>query len=194
MAERTCTIEGCARPHLARDLCRRHYYQARKSGTLAATDHLTRTPAERFWAKVNTSEPGGCWIWTGSRTSSGYGTFGLGEGTALAHRFSWELRHGPLPEGIFVCHHCDNPPCVNPDHMFLGTPAENSLDMLIKGRAKGGASGERNHSALLTEDTVCAIRDRLARGESQAAIAADYGVVKSTVGKISTGKNWRHVT
>lgn len=84
--------------------------------------------ADRFWAKVEKTE--GCWEWTGSKSRKGYGQFNEGR----AHRVSWEMHNGPIPEGMFVCHHCDNPPCVRPDHLFIGDNAANMRDAFAKGR------------------------------------------------------------
>lgn len=93
----------------------------------------TRPLMERFWEKVDMS--GDCWVWTGSCSPWGYGQIGVPPNQiARAHRVSWELHHGPIPHGLYVCHHCDNPRCVRPDHLFLGTPSDNTQDMLHKGR------------------------------------------------------------
>ena len=113
--------------------------------------------SDRFWAKVNPNGPvpphqphlGPCWLWTANRNSVGYGMIAPGYGgrsSILAHRASWELANGPVPAGLFVCHHCDTPLCVNPAHLFLGTDQENKDDMVRKGRSpKGERSGARLH-------------------------------------------------
>ncbi len=97
---------------------------------------LNETFADRFWSKVEVGE--GCWVWTGSRLRLGYGRIysGVSNVVVQAHRASYEIHHGPIPDGMFVMHTCDNPPCVNPTHLRLGTPLENHGDMRAKGRAR----------------------------------------------------------
>ena len=145
---------------------------------------------ERFWKHVNKTE--GCWIWTGALNSYGYGTvsFKAEHTYRYAHRVSWELAFGPIPEGLFICHHCDNPPCVRPDHLFLGTLADNNTDCLAKDRV---ARGNAIPLSKLTAESVSEIRRRLSNGESQTSLALEYGVTQSSVSEVANRKSWTHV-
>lgn len=153
-----------------------------------------RIPIEdRFWSKVDRS--GGedaCWEWQGNRHVSGYGSVRHNGRVEKAHRVAYELMYGPIPEGHYVCHHCDNPPCVNPAHLFAGTPAENSQDRERKGRREP-ARGSRSGMSKLTEFDVADILRRLQRGEKQKPIAALYGVDFTLISMIKRNKIWRHV-
>ena len=111
-----------------------------------------------------------------------------------ASRISWELHRGPVPEGLWLLHHCDNPPCVNPDHLFLGTPADNSADRDRKGRRNPliGSAGEDHPRARLTEEQVRAIRAEYdAEGTTHQKLADRYGVSRTTITMILTGVNWK---
>lgn len=146
----------------------------------------------RYEAKVDrTTSPDGCHLWTGYRMRNGYGQFRVGPVRKLAHRVGWELRSGPIPPKMEVCHGCDNPPCQNLDHLFLGTSAANTADMVAKGRS---ARGERHGHARLTEDQVLAIRGRHASGGiSHVSLAREFGVSEATVRHIVHGETWRHL-
>jgi len=150
------------------------------------------TLAERFWAKVDKKGQGECWEWTGAKVPGDYGVIGKGgsgSGLLLAHRVSWELVNGPIPAGKCVLHRYDNPSCVNPHHLFLGTMVDNQQDMIKKGRANK-ARGERQGNSKLTEQDVHEIRAMLARDISQTVIAEKYDVARTTIGSINTGTNW----
>lgn len=145
----------------------------------------------RFWSKVNKSAPNGCWEWTDFRDPFGYGKIGINGKNRQAHRFSYELHYGAIPEGLCVCHHCDNPSCVNPEHLFLGTLDDNNKDRERKGR---GIQGSTHHHAKLTESQVIEIRRRYACGTvTQKALALEYCVVESVIAGIVTHKSWRHI-
>lgn len=148
---------------------------------------------DRFWAKVD-KRPDGCWVWTASRLrAGGYGQFNLNGIPTRAHRLSWEMHNGPIPAGLQVCHTCDNPPCVNPAHLFLGTIKENAHDRDRKGRTHPGwVPGSRNGGAKLTEAQVAEIRER-ASGATHKALALEFGVSRTLIGLIVNRKQWRHV-
>lgn len=133
----------------------------------------------------------GCWEWRGYCRPSGHGAIGIGkQAVDYAHRISWIVHNGPIPDGQAVCHRCDNPPCVNPAHLFLGTISDNNADMRGKGRQ---ARGQTNGSAKLTDDQVREIR-RMAGSCSQRAIAEEFGVTQQLVSHIIRRTRWGHVT
>jgi hypothetical protein len=143
---------------------------------------------ERFWAKVKKSPD--CWEWTGSRNPKGYGHISDDKCRIRgAHRVSWEIHFGPIPDALHVLHNCDNPSCVRPDHLFLGTNLDNVRDRGQKGR-EGDHQGENNGRAKLIEDDVRRIRsDRRALRE----IAREYGVSFALIDQIKRRKIWGHV-
>lgn len=150
---------------------------------------------DRFNAKWSLSE-NGCWLWTASKDNHGYGQIWVrGIGPVKAYRVAFELYIGQIPGGIHVCHKCDNRACVNPDHLFLGTPADNVHDMIRKGRdRKRGLLGNSNSQAKLNESQVVAIRTLLAHGDAtQSEIGKMYGVTQSQVSLIKLGKKWGHL-
>ncbi len=148
----------------------------------------------RFWRHVKKVEGDGCWEWQGCLYDGGYGLFRLDGRNQRATRVAWLILHGPIPEGIKVLHTCDNPPCVRPDHLFLGTDADNARDKMLKGRARWGAHlGEANACAKLTAELVKTLRTEHAQGVSYRALARKYGLHYTTVGNIIRGETWGHL-
>lgn len=154
---------------------------SRDDGLVPKGDHRKRISAEwipRFWARVEKTD--GCWLWLGARDRDGYGQLKRLKRQEKAHRLSWELAHGPIPEGVLALHHCDNPPCVKPEHLFLGSEADNAADRERKRRGDNQWHKiPRNHHPL--------IRARLSAGATQTAIALEYGVVPSRIWAIQKG-------
>lgn len=146
---------------------------------------------ESFWSKVDRS--GSCWVWTAG-LRDGYGRFR----NVGAHRFSYELAFGPIPDGLFVCHKCDNRRCVRPEHLFAGTHSDNMRDMYAKGRSvpplvarpELRRHGELNAAAKLTDEAVRIIRESYNGGETQASLAERFGVDRTTIGLIVRGSRW----
>jgi hypothetical protein len=122
----------------------------------------------------------GCWLWDGAHTTNGYGELFTGKRTLYAHRASYEIHFGPIPEGMHVCHKCDNPGCCNPTHLFLGTPADNANDKARKGRTNAPRGNGNGRSKIRDEDLPALLRLRAA-GLSQRLIGEVFGVKKQTV-------------
>lgn len=166
------------------------------------TVHKRMSIEERFWSKVDKNGPTmphmktPCWIYTGFAhpLPRNYGMFTINRNkkrqSIRAHRFSWSLRHGPIPEGILICHECDNPPCVNDEHLFSGTSLDNGRDMAMKKRAVA-PKGEDSPHAKITWDKVNEIRYRHANGVTQSTLAKENGLHKATISSIVNYKTWK---
>ena len=164
---------------------------------------MSEKDLKRFWSHVEKSD--GCWNWTGGKCKDGYGKINIGKLHRRSHRVSYELEHGPIRAGLFVCHKCDNPSCVRPDHLFLGTAKENAEDMARKGRKHEGDKhwskisphlinrGTKCGSSKFNEQQVLEIRERLKNGESQNGLAREFGVGQSAIYSIAHKKTWKHL-
>jgi HNH endonuclease len=152
------------------------------------------TTAERLWPRVGKPNSDGCREWNGGRGPQGYGVIWLHVDhksfKALTHRVAYELSHGPIPDGLFVLHRCDNPPCCNPEHLFLGTKQDNRDDCVRKGRQ---AVGEINGKSKLTAAEVVQIRDLRRYGYYLTELARLYGIGATAVRQICTRTTWKHV-
>jgi len=185
----TCYAPECATQVTARGLCEKHYARLRKHGSL----DFPIKPAERFWSRVDRSAgPHGCWPWLRHRTATGYGRVSFRGRLSLTHRLAYALTYGDIPDEMRVLHQCDNPPCCNPAHLFLGTQAANVADMLAKGRGPS-FQGERNPRARLTADDVRHIRQRVADGARRGDLAAEYAVSDVAISYIVLRKAWAHI-
>ena len=150
----------------------------------------------RFWDKVEKLGAEDCWPWAGA-TVKGYGSI---SGTSsvqryYSHRVSWEIHNGKIPHGMLVLHHCDNPPCVNPDHLYIGTAQDNSNDIRSRGKHPfSGFRGEEMHAAKLTNAAVVGIWEMLMDGRTHKEAADAHEISETTVREISHGRRWGHIT
>ena len=204
-----CSVTDCGRMTLARGLCGMHYQRQRQHGDPQEKASLKGESVERrFWSRVTKSDD--CWTWTGPRTEDGYGRLWGIHCQVRAHRLSYEIHVGPIPDGLWVLHRCDNPPCVNPAHLFLGTVVENTADMHAKGRANLPARSGANHwtrkspdriargqamgRSHLTDAVVAEILTRFsAGGVTQRELARQYQVGHKNLNLILKRKTWKHV-
>ena len=180
MSTRICIVEDCEKP-AGRPMCSMHAARWTRHGSTNARKGNTGTLLERYERFVVRGD--GCWGWSACTNSLGYGHVAK----RYAHRVAYELFIGPIPHGMEVCHRCDNPPCTNPAHLFLGTRAQNAADAASKGRT---LRGERNASAKLTAGQVREIREMCTNGWPQRRIARAFGVSQSQVSSIVRGKAW----
>lgn len=156
--------------------------------------YLSR-PGSRLWPRLRLI--GDCLEWQGSTNEHGYGSIRVNKKLIKAHRFAYELAYGPIPDGMDVLHHCDNPPCCRPDHLFRGTAADNGRDMVAKGRhgswrhPEQMVRGERHHQAKLTAQQVTEIRRCAQAPRSISGLAREYGMSRAAIRNIRDGKTWR---
>ena len=146
---------------------------------------------QRFWSKVNKKGPEQCWEWTAGKFKQGYGQFSLKGKTSYSHRLSAAMS-GLDIEGLVVRHKCDNPSCVNPNHLEAGSYQDNMNDRSLRGRCNSQV-GEAHHNSILNDDLVTEIRERVSKGETQTKIASELGVSTYTVNKVVLRKTWKHL-
>lgn len=176
-APKECSVSGCGRKPYALGLCSKHHQTSRRRPT---------NPSPTPWPDIS-GGPDACWPWMGARDRAGYGR---GYRNRKAHRIAWEQANGPIPPGMFVCHRCDNRPCVNPAHLFLGTTQDNTADCVRKNRT---CHGERNASHKLTAADVIQLRKDAAEGMSTRALGKKFGIGYGTANDIIHRRKWRRV-
>lgn len=196
-----CIIKGCDSEIYAASLCSKHYNRLRTRGTLEDGPRA-RAPLEtRFWRYVTKGLPSECWEWHGSKNLAGYGTISTGgrEGKRIhASRASFLIHNGYLPDSdgkkYVVRHTCDNPACVNPAHLQLGTQEDNMRDVAARGRRLNTyqLKCDKHPNARMTAKQVLEARERVERGDSMAAIAREYGVTRQAV-RYACKKGWAAV-
>lgn len=185
---------GCGQPTpIARQTDRRLGYVNGQPMRFVSGHHLRKqkTLEDAFREKFTPGHPSECWEWHGQVANTGYGRVSYGKSRRmLAHRASYQIHRGSIPNGMVVCHKCDNPICVNPDHLFLGTQTDNMADKQQKGRQ---AKGEKSGPSKLTRSQVKEIRAQYQRGALQEDLAAQFGVVRSHISQIVNRKTWKHI-
>lgn len=147
---------------------------------------------EKFWSKVEIGKKDECWLWNGAKSLQGYGYLRkplTRTQMMFAHRLSYELHFGEIPDGLCVCHKCDTPACVNPHHLFLGTRADNNADKTQKGRDYD-KHGEANPRAKITQEDADEIRELLKAGRTQTSLAKQYGIAQANISMIALNKRW----
>ncbi len=152
------------------------------------------TAESSFWMSVDVAGPGGCWPWLGAKLPKGYGWLRVRGVFYRAHRYAWAAVHGPIPDGAMICHRCDNPPCCNPAHLWLGDAASNNADREAKGRTRlADQTGEANGNHVLTTEDVERVKVELRMGATNRALGERYGVHHSQISNIRRGRSWSNV-
>ncbi len=193
----TCRIEGCTSAAVARQLCAHHYHQWRTGRAGINAGPMTRRPVDLTWAEAFELAPkivtgSGCIEWQGYKSQYGYGIIqSKMYGSTGAHRVAYAIAHGPVPPDVHACHRCDNPPCVNPDHLFLGRDKENVADMIHKLRHCHGE--DSSHHKLTEAEAIEILQRYTAGGIGRPQLGREYGVSASCIQALTERKTWKHL-
>jgi hypothetical protein len=166
--------------------------------------NIKQSDVDRFWRCMDKGTESECWIWKIALCQRGYGKFQVGRKTIRANRFAIVASGREIPDGMFSCHKCDNPPCCNPNHLFIGSPADNQMDMVLKGRSLKGDKnpsrihpelyrGENNHAHQLTDEIVSKLRENPPIGANMNSEALKYAVSASVLRGAILGSTWKHL-
>ncbi len=188
-----CLVEDCIKKLKSRGYCTSHYPKFLREGKLSILHK--KTLLDKFWEKVDMKTKNECWLWMGA-ISANYGQFkGMIGGKikqTSAQRFSWELTNGVIPINMHVLHHCDNPICVNPQHLFLGTVLDNMRDKINKGRMIM-PKGDNHYNSKLSYSKVKEIRQLAIKGEHHKKIASQFHVARTTITAVVNNRTWRMI-
>lgn len=192
-----CSIKSCSRVATAKGLCQMHYMRLLRGGNLdAPIKRPKNAPVTLDWIFDRCEKKdSGCLEWRGLKNHAGYPRICFpGRGVMIGGRSVYTLIHGEIPPGKFVCHTCDNPSCLNPDHLFVGSPKENTSDMFSKGRNNAKTSPEsfrRNENHPSSKLSVAQVLEIRKSNKTRQKLADEYGVSKSAINAICLGKTWR---
>lgn len=191
-ATKLCSIDECKNPSYVLGLCNMHYIRNYRNKPINEKSWYQLSPKERLNKFIKIDDEKKCWLWVGGKNRKGYGSIHFNGKNRIAHRMSYELYVGEIPCGVLVCHHCDTPSCVNPEHLFLGTDLDNSNDKFSKGRHKS-SPGQSNGNSKLTNDEVRCIKKRLKVGTKVSEISKQYHISETNIYYIKKEKTWSHI-
>lgn len=192
---KTCSVKECNNKIHAKEICQKHYRRVERNDDLNIKDirrdsELTKT--QRFNLSYTICNKSGCWIWKWRLNKDGYGMMNWNNKNTFAHRVSYEINNDICPGNLSVCHHCDNPSCVNPSHLFLGTQKDNVQDMMSKSRNRP-LQGSNHPNSKINEETAQLIFKQLKDGLSPTLIAKKLSVSRDIVYSLKYGVGWKHL-